>query len=80
MVTGNLSGVAVIQNYQTEFYNLVGYTGNAALLVTAVYGLMGVIGQVINITVVADKRGRKTTMCMYAACHSTYVADSCPQG
>lgn len=66
VVTANLSGASVIQNYQTEFYNLVGYAGNAALLVTAVYGLMGLIGQVINITLVADKRGRKTTMCMYS--------------
>lgn len=51
------------RNYQTEFYNLVGYKGNSALLVSAIYGLMGVLGQVINITMVADKRGRKTTMC-----------------
>lgn len=63
VVTANLSGVSVIQNYQTEFYNLVGYTGNSALLVSAIYGLMGVLGQIINITLVADKRGRKTTMC-----------------
>lgn len=63
VMTANMSGVSVIQNYQTEFYNLVGYTGNSALLVSAIYGLMGVLGQVINITLVADKRGRKSTMC-----------------
>jgi hypothetical protein len=70
VVTANLSGVSVIQNYQMEFYNLVGYTGNSALLVSAIYGLMGVLGQVINITLVADKRGRKTTMCKLEPAHS----------
>lgn len=73
VVTANLSGVSVIQNYQTEFYNLVGYKGNSALLVSAIYGLMGVLGQIINITLVADKRGRKSTMCKF--CTSSYPLD-----
>ena len=75
VVTANLSGVSVIQNYQTEFYNLVGYTGNSALLVSAIYGLMGVLGQIINITLVADKRGRKTTMCKLEFSHSRHKSD-----
>lgn len=75
VVTANLSGVSVIQNYQTEFYNLVGYTGNSALLVSAIYGLMGVLGQVINISLVADKRGRKTTMCTLEFSHSRHKFD-----
>ncbi|OJJ43673.1 hypothetical protein ASPZODRAFT_19390 [Penicilliopsis zonata CBS 506.65] len=62
VVTNQLSGVYTIQNYQTDFYDLVGYTGNQALLVTGVYGFMGVIGQIINIAVVADRIGRRTTM------------------
>ena len=65
VVTTNLSGVSVIQNYQTEFYKLVGHTGNSALLMSAIYGLMGVLGQVINITLVVEKRGRKTTICKF---------------
>lgn len=73
VVTANLSGVSVIRNYQTKFYNLVGYTGNSALLVSAIYGLMGVLGQAINITLVADKRGRKTTMCKLVLASKVHV-------
>ncbi|KAI9172715.1 High-affinity glucose transporter [Paramyrothecium foliicola] len=64
------AGVGVIQNFQNIFYSAVGFTGNTALLISAIYGFMGVIGQFISLTVVADKWRRTTTLwvgCMVLA-------------
>lgn len=36
-----------------SFYDAVGFTGNTALLISAIYGFMGVIGQIISLTLVA---------------------------
>ncbi|KAL2681420.1 hypothetical protein Neosp_009031 [[Neocosmospora] mangrovei] len=58
------AGVGVIQNFQSIFYNAVGFKGNTALLISAIYGFMGVIGQVISLTLIADKWKRTTTLWM----------------
>lgn len=59
---GQLSGSSVIQNFQTIFYQNVGFTGQTALLISGVYGMMGIIGQVIYLFVVADKWPRTRTL------------------
>ena len=59
---GQLSGSSVIQNFQGIFYETVGFTGNEALLISGVYGMMGIIGQIIYLTVVADRWPRKLTL------------------
>lgn len=57
-----LSGAPAIQNYQTIFYSQVGFTGKTALLISGVYGMMGVIGTVIYLAIVADKWPRARTL------------------
>lgn len=59
---GQLSGSSVIQNFQGVFYQTVGFTGRTALLISGVYGMMGIIGQVIYLVVVADKWPRTRTL------------------
>lgn len=59
---GQLSGSSVIQNFQNIFYETVGFTGNESLLISGVYGMMGIIGQIIYLTVVADRWPRKVTL------------------
>lgn len=59
---GQLSGSSVIQNFQNIFYSAVGFTGRTALLISGVYGMMGIIGQVIYLLVVADKWPRTRTL------------------
>jgi hypothetical protein len=63
LAMGQLSGSTVIQNYQGIFYKLVGFVGKKSLLISGVYGMMGVIGQIIYLTIVADKWRRTTTLC-----------------
>ncbi|EXJ85326.1 hypothetical protein A1O1_05690 [Capronia coronata CBS 617.96] len=73
---GQLSGSSVIQNFQNIFYAAVGFTGKTSLLISGAYGMMGVIGQVIYLTVVADRWPRTTTLwsgslvlsCMISIC------------
>ncbi|TLD18550.1 hypothetical protein PspLS_10271 [Pyricularia sp. CBS 133598] len=57
-----LSGAAVIQNFQSIFYETVGFTGRQALLISGVYGMMGVVGQVVYLLFVADKWPRVRTL------------------
>lgn len=47
------AGAGVIQNFQSIFYSAVGFKGNTALLISAIYGFMGVIGQIISLLLVA---------------------------
>ncbi|KAM5363424.1 hypothetical protein ACJZ2D_011991 [Fusarium nematophilum] len=56
------AGVSVIQNFQSIFHKAVGFTGNTALLISVIYGFMGVIGQVISQALIADKWNRTTTL------------------
>ncbi|XDG08390.1 hypothetical protein ABKA04_008005 [Annulohypoxylon sp. FPYF3050] len=57
-----LSGSQIIQNFQNIFYATAGFKGQQALLISGVYGMMGVIGQVIYLAFVADKWPRARTM------------------
>lgn len=69
-----LTGAGVIQNYQNIFYAVVGFTGRKALLIMGIYGLMGVIGQVIYMVFVADKLRRSITMWGGSAALSVMIA------
>ncbi|KAH9905028.1 general substrate transporter [Xylariomycetidae sp. FL2044] len=57
-----LSGSNIIQNYQSLMYESLGFEGQKVLLITALYGFMAVIGQVINIFFVADHWTRRSTV------------------
>ena len=57
-------GSGVVQNFQNIFYASVGYTGRKALLISGIYGFMGLIGQFISLAFVADRWRRTTTLCM----------------
>lgn len=59
---GQLSGSSVIQNFQNIFYAQVGFTGRTSLLISGAYGMMGILGQVIYLLVVADKWPRTRTL------------------
>lgn len=59
---GQLSGSTVIQNYQNTFYATVGFTGRTSLLISGIYGFMGVIGQIIYLVAVADRWPRTRTL------------------
>ncbi|KAG5751492.1 hypothetical protein H9Q70_005858 [Fusarium xylarioides] len=50
-----LSGASVIQNFQNTFYAIVGITGRQSLLVSGIYGVMGVIGTIIYLGIVVDR-------------------------
>jgi hypothetical protein len=65
MCITQLAGTGVIQSYQSLFYAGLGFSGNTILLITGFYGLMGVIGQGINLMAIADRWGRTRTMCEY---------------
>lgn len=57
-----LSGASVIQNFQNTFYAIVGITGRQSLLVSGIYGFMGVIGTIIYLGIVADRWPRARTL------------------
>lgn len=57
-----LSGSNIIQNYQSVMYENLGYKGQTVLLIGALFGFMGVIGQIINVFFVADHWTRRTTV------------------
>ncbi|KAF4445484.1 putative transporter (major facilitator superfamily) [Fusarium austroafricanum] len=57
-----LSGSSVIQNFQGVFYKTVGFTGRTSLLISGVYGMMGILGQLIYLFLVADKMPRTRTL------------------
>ncbi|TKX19973.1 high-affinity glucose transporter-4 [Elsinoe australis] len=71
---GQLSGSSVIQNYQNIFYATVGFTGNTSLLISGIYGFMGVIGEIIYSLFVADKWPRTTTLWSGSLVLSTLIA------
>ncbi|KAJ4168766.1 hypothetical protein NW754_010694 [Fusarium falciforme] len=62
VVQAQLSGAPVIQNYQNIFYAQVGFTGKTSLLISGVYGMMGIIGTGIYLAIVADKWPRARTL------------------
>lgn len=62
LVMGQFSGSSVIQNYQSSFYAAVGFTGKTSLLISGIYGIMGVLGQVIYLFIAADRWPRTRTL------------------
>lgn len=62
LIMGQFSGSSVIQNYQNNFYETVGFTGKTSLLISGIYGIMGVLGQVIYLFFAADKWPRTRTL------------------
>ncbi|EXJ93218.1 hypothetical protein A1O3_01775 [Capronia epimyces CBS 606.96] len=62
LAMGQLSGSTVIQNYQNIFYATVGFHGKTALLISGIYGFMGLIGQIIYMLFVADRWPRTRTL------------------
>lgn len=62
VVQAQLSGAPVIQNYQNIFYAQVGFTGKTSLLISGVYGMMGVIGTALYLLFVADRWPRARTL------------------
>jgi hypothetical protein len=59
-----LSGSSVVQNFQNIFYAAVGFTGRKALLISGIYGFMGVIGQVTYLVFMADRWPRARVLCV----------------
>lgn len=57
-----LSGSNVIQNYQAILYKSLGFQGRDVLLITALYGFMGLLGQTISIFTLSDHWPRRRTM------------------
>ncbi|KAL5358333.1 putative hexose carrier protein [Aspergillus floccosus] len=62
LVMGQFSESSVIQNYQNIFYKAVGFTGKTSLLISGIYGIMGVLGQIIYLVCAADKWPRTRTL------------------
>jgi sugar porter (SP) family MFS transporter len=71
---GQLSGSSVIQNFQGIFYQTVGFTGRTALLISGVYGMMGILGQIIYLAVVADRWPRTRTLWIGSVVLSSMIA------
>ena len=59
---GQFSGSSVLQNFQSNFYAQVGFTGKTSLLISGVYGMMGIIGEFVYLGIVADKWSRRLTL------------------
>ncbi|GME52724.1 hypothetical protein VE03_03405 [Neofusicoccum parvum] len=74
LAMSQLSGSSVIQNYQNVFYQMVGFTGRTSLLISGVYGMMGVVGQAVYLAVVADRWRRTTTLWVGSVVLSTLIA------
>lgn len=69
-----LSGSSIIQNYQSVMYNSLGYQGQTVLLIGAIYGVMAVIGQLINVFFVADHWTRRATVITGSYCLAALLA------
>jgi MFS family permease len=74
LIMGQFSGSSVIQNYQSSFYEAVGFTGRTSLLISGIYGIMGVIGQVIYLFFAADKWPRTRTLWVGSVFLSVMIA------
>lgn len=73
-VFNNLGGTPVISVYQSQLFRQIGFPGVRTLFLSGFYGLAGFVGVMMNITLVADRMGRRTSMCElynhdnYASC------------
>lgn len=57
-----LSGSNIVQTYQSIMYESLGYEGRTVLLLGGIYGCMAVIGQILNVFLVADHWTRRGTV------------------
>jgi len=64
------SSTDMMQNYQTLIYNNLGYKGQEALFITALYGFMASIGQAASIFSIADHWPRRRTVSEYSPASS----------
>ena len=62
-----MSGINVIGYYQTLMYENLGITGKRALLVTGIYNCVGPLTNLIFITFILDRVGRKRPLLFGAA-------------
>ncbi|KAK8062744.1 hypothetical protein PG997_014841 [Apiospora hydei] len=74
LAMSQLSGSSVIQNFQNIFYAAVGFKGQQALLISGVYGLMGVFGQAFYLFIVADRWPRVRTLSIGSVVLSVLIA------
>ncbi|KAJ5757231.1 hexose carrier protein [Penicillium nucicola] len=74
LIMGQFSGSSVIQNYQSSFYEAVGFTGKTSLMISGIYGIMGVLGQVIYLFFAADKWPRTRTLWVGSGFLSVMIA------
>ena len=63
-IFNNMGGSSVISIYQAKLFQEIGFTGDRTLLLSGFYGLAGFAGVITNITLIADRLGRKQSMCM----------------
>ncbi|OBT73203.1 hypothetical protein VF21_08721 [Pseudogymnoascus sp. 05NY08] len=61
-IFNNLGGTPVISNYQSRLFKEIGFTGTKTLFLSGCYGLAGFAGVLTNITLVADRMGRRESM------------------
>lgn len=62
-IFNNLGGTPVISVYQSKLFQEIGFTGTKTLFLSGFYGMAGFAGVITNITLVADRLGRKKSMC-----------------
>lgn len=66
MVFNNLGGTPVIAAYQSRLFEEIGFAGLRTLFLSGFYGLAGTVGVIINIALVADRMGRRSSMCEWS--------------
>ena len=64
-IFNNLGGTPVISVYQSKLFEEIGFTGTKTLFLSGFYGMAGFAGVITNITLIADRLGRKQSMCMF---------------
>jgi hypothetical protein len=85
-IFNNLGGTPVISNYQSKLFKEIGFTGTKTLFLSGCYGLAGFAGVLTNITLVADRMGRKDSMCKLSYQTQCLISDNirdrsyCPRG
>lgn len=62
-IFNNLGGTPVISVYQSKLFQQIGFVGAKTLFLSGFYGMAGFAGVITNITLVADRLGRKKSMC-----------------
>lgn len=74
--TTKLSGSNVLQTYQSMLYDVLGCEGRTFLLITALYGFMAVIAQIISIFTIIDHWSRKEIIFLWLQ-HANRLSHPC---